>query len=167
MTADLRKRVFVDPTVQGAIMRRAVLYWAACLLFVSLPLLIGQTLSHPERLFYEHLGDLWAAYWPVLTSIVLILPIILYDLARVTNRFAGPVVRLRRALRQMADGQTIEPIRFRDGDFWPELAHDFNRAATQLERHSSEPQPTRDRNTRDVDTIIETAQSLLATADRG
>ena len=51
MSTDSRKRVFVDPIVQGAIMRRAVLYWGACLLFVFLPLLIGRTLSQPDRLW--------------------------------------------------------------------------------------------------------------------
>lgn len=162
MASEPRKRLFVDPPVQGAIMRRAVLYWGACLLFVTLPLLIGRTLSRPERLFYEHLGDLWAVYWPVLTSVVLILPLILYDLARLTNRFAGPVVRLRRALTQMADGNPVEHVRFRTGDFWPELADEFNRAAAQLEGHGSEPP----RGAQDVEATIKTAEALLTSADR-
>ena len=132
-----RTWVFVDPAVQGAILRRAVLYWGACLLFVTLPLLISRTLAQPERLFYEHLGDLWAACWPIIACAAFILPLILYDLARLTNRFAGPVLRLRRALAQIADGQSVDRIHFRKGDFWPELADEFNRVAAQLERQTS------------------------------
>ncbi|HUG90242.1 MAG TPA: hypothetical protein VML55_05385 [Planctomycetaceae bacterium] len=154
MAREERKRLFVDPTVQGAIVRRAALYWGACLMFVCLPLIIGRTLTDPSRLFYEHLGDLWAQSWPLLTCAVLILPVILYDLAKLTNRFAGPVVRLRRALKQLADGRPVEPVRFREGDFWPELAAEFNRAAGHLEQqaggsaeaddafhHEREPEP--------------------------
>lgn len=142
MASDVRKRLFVDPTVQGAIVRRAALYWAGCLLFVSLPLVIGRTLADPDRLFYEHLGDLWGQYWALLVCGVLILPVVLYDLTKLTNRFAGPVVRLRRALHQMAEGRPLEPIRFRDGDFWPELAAEFNRAAEQLQAHAACEAPT-------------------------
>jgi hypothetical protein len=138
MASDVRKKLFVDPAVQGALVRRAVLYWAGCVLFVSLPLVIGRTLADPDRLFYQHVGDLWARYWPLLGCAVLILPVVLYDLTKLTNRFAGPVVRLRRALEQMADGRRVEPIQFRDGDFWPELAVEFNRAAEQLQAQADE-----------------------------
>jgi hypothetical protein len=163
MATESRKRMFVDPIVQGAIMRRAVLYWFACVLFVTLPLVIGRTLSQPEKLFYEHLGDLWGVYWPVLTSVVLILPVMLYDLVRLTNRFAGPVTRLRRVLTQIADGNPVEPVRFRDGDFWPELAGEFNRAAAELEQRGSQAT----RAAEDVETTIRTAEALLASAERG
>jgi hypothetical protein len=158
MSSEVRKRLFVDPPVQGAIVRRAALYWAACLLFVSLPLIIGRTLADPDRLFYEHLGDLWGQYWPFLTCAALILPVILYDLAKLTNRFAGPVVRLRRALRQMADGGGLEPIHFRDGDFWPELAAEFNRAVDRLEEEA----PRLAAESRNVATVRQPDETCVA-----
>jgi len=36
----------------------------------------------------------------------------------------GPVYRLRRSMRALADGN---PVHFRDGDFWYDFAEDFNR----------------------------------------
>ncbi len=135
----VRKSLFVDPVVQGAVVRRAVFYWGACLLFISLPLIIGRTLAEPGKLFYEHLGALWELYWPMLTCTVLVLPLIVYDLMRLTNRFAGPMLRLRGAMRRLADGHSVETVRFRKDDFWQEFAEYFNEISQQLEAAESRP----------------------------
>lgn len=134
MSSYKRKRLFVDPAVQGAMVWRALIYWAACLLFITLPLVIGLTLSRPDKLFYEHLGDLWLQFGPVLTCALLVLPLLLYDLVRITNRFAGPMVRLRRGMQQLAEGKHVSPIQFRDNDFWHEFAEYFNRIAERVHR---------------------------------
>jgi hypothetical protein len=142
-----RKSLFVDPAVQGAVLRRAVCYWGACLLFVGLPLIIRRTLDAPDRLFYEHLGDLWAQFWPLLICGVLMLPLMIYDLLSLTNRFAGPMIRLRGAMRRLADGHRVDPVQFRQQDFWKEFAEYFNEIAEQLER---EPSGTGDARTADA-----------------
>jgi hypothetical protein len=41
------------------------------------------------------------------------------------------VYRLRRALREAAEGNVARPLQFRDDDFWREVADDFNRALGQ------------------------------------
>jgi hypothetical protein len=43
----------------------------------------------------------------------------------------GPILRLRRALKEVADGLPAKPLNFREQDFWRELATDFNRAAAR------------------------------------
>lgn len=126
-----RRKLFVDPAVQGAIVRRALVYWMACLLFITLPLLIARTLAEPQKLVFEHL-DALLPLLPVLLCSLAALPFVLYDLVRLTNRFAGPMLRLRRAMRQLAAGEAVAPIHFRDGDYWQELATHFNQIAARL-----------------------------------
>jgi len=63
-----------------------------------------------------------------------LLPLVLVDVVRLSNRFAGPAYRLRRAMRQLAHGEKVQPITFRQGDFWKEFADDFNRIAARLEK---------------------------------
>jgi len=59
-------------------------------------------------------------------------PVFIWDAIKLSNRFAGPIVRVRRALAQIADGQTPKAIEFRNGDFWKSLAHDLNRAFVKV-----------------------------------
>jgi len=57
--------------------------------------------------------------------------------------------RLHRTIRSINDGEEFRPILFRDGDFWQEVADDFNtmmerfaeekRAASSVEQPEEEP----------------------------
>ena len=47
-------------------------------------------------------------------------------------------MRLRNALRELADGRPAQPLNFRDDDFWRELAVDFNQAAARVVRATAE-----------------------------
>ena len=58
-------------------------------------------------------------------------PFILSSL-KLSNRFVGPIHRLRQQLRQIADGQPFEDLKFRRGDFWQELADEMERAMAAL-----------------------------------
>ncbi len=61
-------------------------------------------------------------------SLMLLLPLFVYDSFQLSNRFAGPVKRLRRVLRDLAEGKEISPITFRKGAYWQEMAEELNRA---------------------------------------
>ena len=50
-----------------------------------------------------------------------------------TNRFAGPMFRLKRLMQQAAAGEHVEPITFRDDDYWHEFANDFNQLIVRME----------------------------------
>jgi len=138
-TARIRKQLFVDPKVQGALVLRVLLYWAVCLVTVTLMLLCWSIVRTP-RLFYTHLDDMWFHYGPALIASFVLLPMVMIDIIRVSNRFAGPLVRLRRSMRALARGEHVEPIRFRQGDFWQEFAEEFNAVAARVqgERPSAE-----------------------------
>ena len=140
-TTRIRKQLFVDPKVQGALVLRVLLYWAVCLITVTLMLLCWSILRTP-RMFYTHLDDMWFHYGPAPIASFVLLPMVVLDIIRVSNRFAGPLVRLRRSMRALARGEHVEPIKFRKGDFWQEFADEFNAVAARFQRERPNAEPT-------------------------
>lgn len=129
-----RKQLFVDSKVQGALAARVVLYWGASMATMALMLLCFRIITGPARLFYEHFDDMWFHYGPALAGSIIILPVLVIDVVRLSNRFAGPVVRLRRGMRALARGESVELLHFREGDFWQAFAEEFNAVAARLRR---------------------------------
>ena len=123
-----RRRLVVEPKVQMALARRAAWQWILFLmlgfglLFAWESLVIGVSL--PLSVAAE---QIWARYSPALAVLVLLLPILIYDALRFSNRFAGPVYRLRRAMRELAQGENVQPLSLRKRDFLKEMAEEFNR----------------------------------------
>ena len=141
-TNNMRRYIFVDPKIQGALVIRVALYWIMCLVTVGLMLLCWRALAGPIEQFYARFSDMWLFYAPAAIASILLLPLVALDVVRLSNRFVGPMVRLRRAMRNLAAGEHVEPIELRDGDFWMDFAADFNtvvaRAQGQVAPLSSE-----------------------------
>jgi len=127
-----RKKLFVDSKVQGALVWRVVLYWVICLVTITLMLLCWRILTGPARLFYTHFDEMWYHFGPALVASFLLLPLVILDIVRLSNRFAGPLFRLRRSMRALARGEHVAPLKFRDGDFWQEIANEFNAIAERM-----------------------------------
>jgi len=129
-----RKQLFVDPKVQGTLLARAVIYWLSCLATITLMILAWRIVTGPARVFYTHFDDMWFHFGPALVAALLLLPIALVDIVRVSNRFAGPLYRVRGGIRRLTQGLPVEPMQFRDNDFWQELATEFNALARRVEQ---------------------------------
>ena len=141
----LRKHLFVDPKVQGALVTRVVLYWVVCLITITLMLLCWRIITGPARMFYTHFNDMWFFYGPALVASFVLLPLVIVDIIRVSNRFTGPILRLRRSIRELARGEHVHPISFRDGDYWQEFADEFNTLLARLQGDAaSEQEPEHD-----------------------
>lgn len=128
-----RNRLFIDPKVQGMLMLRCLAYWAAMLMTITVLLITWRSMSGPAKIFYEHFDELWLQYKMPFMATVFLLPLLLFDIAKLSNRFVGPVIRLRRALREMANGEPIRLIHFRAGDYWSEVADEFNAMAARVQ----------------------------------
>lgn len=70
----------------------------------------------------------WQRGIPFLLVSLSLAPVFIWDAIKLSHRFAGPIVRVRRVLAQFADGQDFKAVEFRDGDFWKSLASDLNRS---------------------------------------
>ncbi len=139
----VRRQLFVDPKIQGALVARAVMYWVVCLITITLMLLCWRIVTGPARMFYMHFDDMWFYFGPALIASFLLLPLVILDIIRVSNRFVGPFLRLRRSMRALARGEQVQPIKFRHGDFWTEFADEFNAVAARLQSQAP-PQPELD-----------------------
>jgi signal transduction histidine kinase len=140
----LRKRFFVDPKVQGGLALRIALYWLVCLLTITLMLLCWRIITGPVRPFYTHLDDLWFFNGPAIVASLLLLPLVVVDIVRWSNRFAGPMLRLRRSMRALARGESVKPIEFRGNDFWQDFAGEFNALLKRVQEGHAPPAPEQD-----------------------
>jgi hypothetical protein len=125
-----RKRHFVDRAVQGSILLRLVAHWALFLVAAGVLLYFIELVAGDPR---DAARNALARHRPTVLAVLVLAPIFLRDLCKLTNRFAGPMVRLRRAMRDLAEGRDVAPIKFRDGDFWKDLADEFNRVLQRVE----------------------------------
>jgi hypothetical protein len=135
-----RRQLFVDSKVQGALVMRVLLYWIVCLITITLMLLCWSIIRTP-RMFYTHFDDMWFHYGPALIASFILLPMVILDIVRLSNRFAGPLVRLRRAMRALAQGEEVRAIHFRENDFWQEFADEFNAIAARMQQLASAEKP--------------------------
>jgi hypothetical protein len=135
MKSNCRRSIFfIDRNVQGALMARTVVYWFFSLFSVSLMLICWNAYTGPAKPFNELVADLYHRYGPCLSASLLLLPIAVMDVLRLSNRFVGPVSKVRTALKELAAGRPVEPLHFRDDDYWRELAGDLNQLAARLNR---------------------------------
>lgn len=136
MSAPKRRSYIADKEVQGALAKRLVGYWcfawlAVLLLAVIVASLFGVAVEGVS--VTEVITKMLSYFWlPILVSIM-VLPILIRDCIRLSNRFTGPVLRLRRGLKALASGESADPIHLRKGDYWQETADDFNRVLEMIQ----------------------------------
>lgn len=127
-----RKKTFVDPQVQGALVRRLIMHWIGFFALASLVAFVLQVLSNPFQPISAHLEQIWWTQGPFLIAALFLLPVFIFDTIKLSNRFAGPICRLRSTIRSIADGNIPKRVKFRDLDFWQGLADDFNLMVDRL-----------------------------------
>ena len=140
MSARKRKKNFIDNHVQGALLRRIFSHWLMFFMVAGFAVILLQTLlgdsnlSVMDRLKHQ-VGEF------VFFAIVMaaLFPAFMLDTIRFSNRFVGPIARLRRHLRQLSEGDTSE-CAFRGDDFWKDMAKEFNHVAELVESQQQEIQ---------------------------
>ena len=129
-----RRKLFVDRAVQGSLLRRVALHWA--FYFTGLVIVLGifyvlKSLATSEPM---SVNEFFQDHMITFTVLLALVPVFLYDTLKLSHRFAGPIVRLRNGLSAWGDGEEVKPIKFRQNDFWNELADHFNRAVERTQR---------------------------------
>jgi hypothetical protein len=128
-----RRRILIDQPVQGGIALRLSVYWFCTIITAFVLLVVVQCILDPSTPFFAQLDRAKSTAFPLLAAFLLMLPVVLRDLTRLTNRFAGPVYSLKRAMRELREGKLRAELKFRKGDYWHDLADEFNALAKQLE----------------------------------
>lgn len=126
MAQRTRKRYWIDRQIQGALATRIIVHW---MIFAGVGFVLTlslQYLSDPFTPVGQQLHTLWQNQGLFVLVMAILLPVFVYDAIKLSNRFAGPVLRLRRVMNEIADGKPAERLAFRDNDFWLGMAKDFN-----------------------------------------
>jgi len=126
MARPRRSKKFIDANVQGSLARRIIFHWLLFLMVAALASFILQVLSNPFRPLADHLRDIWWTHGPFLLVLLFLLPVFVVDSIKLSHRFAGPIYSLRRAMRDIAQGQPPRKVKFRRHDFWHDVAEDYN-----------------------------------------
>ena len=150
-----RKQSFVDSHVQGALIRRILMHW---LLFFGITVMLiaamnalgaDPSLSLTDRIMTGGSGTM------VLFAVVMLclFPAFALDTIRFSNRFVGPITRVRRCLRELGTTGETERIKFRDNDFWAEMAKEFNTVADRVQRAEQGNLPESEENKETEDAV--------------
>ena len=133
-----RKQNYIDGHVQGALLRRIVFHWIAFFVVAALSIILLQTLlGDPSLSIAQRMREEVGEFTFMGIVMLALFPAFMLDTIRFSNRFVGPIARVRRHLRQLGEGNT-ERCSFRTNDFWTELANEFNLAAEQVEKLQEE-----------------------------
>jgi len=132
MARPRRSKKFIDANVQGSLARRIIFHWLLFLMVAALASFILQVLSNPFRPLAAHFRDIWWTHGPFLLVLLFLLPVFVVDSIKLSHRFAGPIYNLRRAMRDIVQGQSPRKLKFRRHDFWHDVAEEYNAMLLKL-----------------------------------
>jgi len=122
-----RTTLFVDREVQSGVAKTVGLHWTAFIVCNLLGLLLWVRLfERPELAWGEVVSQAVARFAPFLIVSLVLLPAFIFDTLKMTHRFAGPISRLRSELKRACSGRPVCELKFRDNDYWREIANGFN-----------------------------------------
>ncbi len=128
-----RKKVWVH-AFQTKLFLRISLYWMMFLVTLWNFLFIWRLLEEGPGNPLEQYGRFVVDYYRPLLLLVVLVPVASWDAVRFSHRLVGPLWRFSRTMSDLADGQTVRPIKLRDGDFLQEMREDFNGMLDSLQR---------------------------------
>ncbi len=133
-----RKQNYIDGHVQGALLRRICFHWIAFFVVAAASIVLLQALlGDPSLSIVQRMQNEVAEFTFMGIVMLALFPAFMLDTIRFSNRFVGPIARVRRHLRQLGEGNT-ERCKFRNNDFWSELAEEYNVVAEKVERLQEE-----------------------------
>ena len=129
MSRSQRKQNYVDSHVQGALLRRICSHWLVFFFVSGIAVILLQTLlGDPAKTLGQRIRMETGEFMLMAIVMISLFPAFMLDTIRFSNRFVGPIGRVRRHLRELQSGET-ERCKFRDDDFWSEMASEFNGVA--------------------------------------
>lgn len=141
MAHNHRKKAVADRQVQYTLARRVVLHFFVFVCAGAIFGIINQFMMDPFGGVAKNLNQFLRSSAPFLVALLCMLPMFVRDTLRLSNRVAGPVYNLRTTVKAIANGETnVRPLTFRKGDFWPELASDFNVMTERLRKEGAAQQ---------------------------
>ena len=134
-----RARKYVDRNVQGGLLTRMAIHWGVFFFTSACAYTVVQAIVSPNGTsFLQRVQNSITEFSLLGLLMLTLMPAFLLDVVRFSNRFAGPIVRLRRFLRELGENGEVPPLKFRDDDFWAEIAKEFNACRGRVYRQRME-----------------------------
>lgn len=131
-----RTQTVVDRDVQYGVVKKIAVHWLAFFLCNTIALVIWIRLfEQPDTTWENTLVDGFQRYLPFFVISLALIPAFVLDTLKLTNRFAGPITRLRMEINNAAAGRPVSLLHFRSNDYWREIADGFN----NLVKHAGIP----------------------------
>ncbi len=128
-----RTLILVEKNVQGALGLQIAAHW---LIFLAISVFVSCALRMLTKIDHSSLSEgIQAALMEQVGTIVVLLallPWFIHDSLKLSNRFAGPMVRLQKSMVQLTYDDDLPPVTFRKGDFWQGIAKDFNNLRSRV-----------------------------------
>jgi len=131
--SDERKKVWVDPFQTKLSMRIGgylVVFFVVVLNFLFAWKMIAEGPLDPAQQFLDTLRD----NMPAIISLLVLVPVMVWDMICFSHRLVGPLVRFRKTMQAIAEGEAVRPLKLREGDYLTEMRDDFNRMLEVLQK---------------------------------
>ena len=134
-----RKQKYVDTNVQGALLRRIIFHWLSFFFVTGLTVVLMKSMIGDMNLtFMDNVKNSIGEFSLIGVILLCLFPVFMLDTVRFSNRFVGPIGRLRRHLKELGTERTTQKCSFRDNDFWSEMADEFNKVVDMVEKQDAE-----------------------------
>ena len=129
-----RKKVWVDPFQTKLSLRIGgylVVFFIVFVNFLCAWKMIDEGPLDPAQQFIDTLRE----NLPVIVCLLVLVPVMAWDTIRFSHRLVGPLVRIRKTIQAISEGEAVRPIKLRDGDYLTEMRDDFNKMLEELQKH--------------------------------
>lgn len=125
--AKRRTKTVIDKEVQYGVVRKVAVHWIAFLVCNSVALVMWVILfEQPDAKWSDTLQTCFQRFLPFFVISAALVPAFVLDTLKMTNRFAGPISRLRAEIANVTAGRPVTKLSFRTNDYWSEIADGFN-----------------------------------------
>jgi hypothetical protein len=126
-----RSRLWVDPAFQLRLILRIATYFLLYILLVwhfgfFMDVLRDAATDGVRKPLLALYVDYFGKQQALLIAMALLVPAFLYDLLKFSHRVAGPLLRVRTLMREMADGKAVPEFKPRKYDLMRDLFDAFN-----------------------------------------
>ena len=136
-----RKKKFVDRKIQGRLLLGIAAHWLLYFMLImsAIPMWHVLTVSGFSQPLTKILADSWGSMTPVFLFLAAVLPIFIWETVQIQQPIRGPHLSTTQHDPKHNAGEEVRPIRFREDDFWHDLADDFNTMMKRLKQRKDEP----------------------------
>ena len=108
----VRRQIFVNRPIQGALISRVALYWLLGMFIQALLIMLLSVGTGSSDELGQRTMQFWWHMKLILVSSLLTLPLLVLDIIKLSHRWVGPIYRLRSGLQALAMGEPVKPITY-------------------------------------------------------